>query len=472
MKIVERINNLKKKLKQWEYEYYALDAPTVSDSEYDLILHELIALEKANPEYVTDDSPSKRVGGKVVDHFKKVLHEIPMLSLSNQFSYDDLRKFDNDIKKEINTINVIYNVEPKIDGLSISLIYENGKLISALTRGDGEYGEDITTNAKTIRSIPLNIDSNISRLEIRGEVYLSFKEFERINDEILDEDKKFSNPRNAAAGSLRQLDSSLAAQRKLEMIAYYIPDEKVLHGLSISTQSGVIHQLKKFGFKTATEVKKCSSIEDVIQHIETIKSNRDKLLYPIDGIVIKEDDIQLYDRLGHTSKFPKWATAYKFPPEIVETKLLNIDATVGRTGRITYVANLEPVKLSGSIVSSATLHNGEYISDNDIRIGDTVKVFKAGEIIPKVIGPVLEKRTVSNKVFKPIDKCPICHSLLEKQKDEVDQYCTNTSCQARIVQSIVHFASKKAMNIEDLSDKNIQKLFDVNIINSIQDIYR
>jgi DNA ligase (NAD+) len=305
MKTLERINDLKKKLKRWEYEYYALDAPTVSDREYDLVLHELIALEKDNPQYITDDSPSKRVGGVLVDRFKKVLHEIPMLSLSNQFSYDDLRKFDNDIKKEIHTDHVVYNVEPKIDGLSISLIYHNGTLITALTRGDGEYGEDITTNAKTIRSVPLSIDTKIPHLEIRGEVYLSFKEFERINDEIVDEDKKFANPRNAAAGSLRQLDSSLAAQRKLEMIAYYIPNERVLQELQITTQSGVIQQLKKFGFKTAIEVKRCNDIEEVINHIESIDKNRERLLYPIDGIVIKEDNIKLYDMLGRTSKFPK-----------------------------------------------------------------------------------------------------------------------------------------------------------------------
>jgi DNA ligase (NAD+) len=469
---IERINALKKKLKQWEYEYYALDAPTVSDREYDLTLQELISLEKANPQYITDDSPSKRVGGVIVDSFKKVLHEIPMLSLSNQFSYDDLRKFDNDIRKEIHTDHVTYNVEPKIDGLSISLIYDHGKLITALTRGDGQYGEDITINAKTIRSIPLNIKTSVARLEIRGEVYLSFKEFERINAEIDDEEKQFANPRNAAAGSLRQLDSSLAAQRKLEMIAYYIPNEAILNELKITTQSGVIQQLKKFGFKTAAEIKKCDDIEEVIQHINSIGQRRDKLLYPIDGMVIKEDNIKLYDTLGRTSKFPKWATAYKFPPEIATTKLLGIEATVGRTGRITYVANLEPVKLGGSVISSATLHNGDYIKDNDIRINDIVKIFKAGEIIPKVIGPVLEKRPPHTDNFKLITHCPICHSLLEKQQNEVDQYCTNTSCSARIVQSIVHFASKKAMNIEDLSDKNIKKLFDVKIINNIQDIYR
>jgi DNA ligase (NAD+) len=282
-----------------------LDKPTVSDAEYDLVLHELIKLEKDNPQFATDDSPTKRVGGHVATHFVKVKHDIPMLSLSNQFNEDDLRKFDQDIKKETNVINVSYNVEPKIDGLSISLIYVNGILKRALTRGDGEFGEDVTNNVRTIKSVPLKIDTSIEHLEIRGEVFLSFKEFNKINDSIKEGQQKFANPRNAAAGSLRNLDSSISAKRNLDMIAYYIPNELVLRELNIHTQSGVISELKRLGFKIAKEVKRCQDMEEVVSYIKTLTTKRHELAYPIDGIVIKEDEIELYDILGRTSKFPK-----------------------------------------------------------------------------------------------------------------------------------------------------------------------
>jgi DNA ligase (NAD+) len=282
-----------------------LDKPTVSDAEYDLVLHELIQLEKEHPQFVTDDSPTKRVGGHVATHFNKVRHDIPMLSLSNQFSDEDLRKFDQDIKKEANVFNVSYNVEPKIDGLSMSLIYIDGILKQALTRGDGEFGEDVTNNVRTIKSVPLKIDTKIHKLEIRGEVFLSFKEFKKINDSIPDDEQKFANPRNAAAGSLRNLDSSISAKRNLDMIAYYIPNESVLRELNIHTQSGVIAELKRLGFKIANEVKHCKDIETVINYIKVITEKRNTLAYPIDGIVIKEDEIKLYDILGRTSKFPK-----------------------------------------------------------------------------------------------------------------------------------------------------------------------
>jgi DNA ligase (NAD+) len=448
-----------------------LDKPTVSDAEYDLALRDLIELETRYPDFVTDDSPTKRVGGHIATHFNKVKHDLPMLSLSNQFTDDDLYKFDNDIKKETHINNVKYTVEPKIDGLSMSLIYVNGVLKQALTRGDGEYGEDVTNNVRTIKSVPLSINVNVPRFEVRGEVFLSFKNFKQINDLIEDEDEKFVNPRNAAAGSLRNLDSSVSAKRNLDMIAYYIPNEIVLKQLNITTQAGVINKLRQLGFQTAKENKVCENIEEVIDYISEITKKRDHLSYPIDGMVIKEDEIKLYDILGRTSKFPKWATAYKFPPEIAETKLLDIESNVGRTGKITYVAKLQPVNLGSSIVSSATLHNAEYILENDIRVNDVVKVFKAAEIIPKVMGPILSKRTNDVKVFHPISHCPICNSLLEKQNNEVDQYCTNVSCPARIVQSMIHFTSKKAMNIEDLSQRNLQKLYDAKIITTIQDIY-
>lgn len=474
--VLTRINHLKANLKKWEYHYYALDNPLVSDVEYDIAMNELIALEQKYPQYVTDDSPTKRVGGTVVDKFNKFKHDYPMLSLSDVFSYEEIIKFDNDIKKTLASFNkdtkYSYTVEPKIDGLSISLRYKDGKLIRALTRGDGEYGEDVTVNAKTIRSIPLNIHTNLKDVEARGEVFLSFKQFNAINDKIKDEEKKFSNPRNAAAGSLRNLDSKLTAQRNLEMIAYYLPNPNNLKELNIHSQADVLTKLKELGFRTAIENKKCNSIEEVIDYIKFVTVNLSKMKFPIDGMVIKLNEMELYDILGRTSKFPKWAVAYKFPPEIVKTKLKNIKATVGRTGRITYVAELEPVQLSGSIISNATLHNADYIKEKDIRVGDTVQIFKAGEIIPKVLGPVINERKQNLDVFKPIATCPICGSLLEKQEEEVDQYCTNTSCPARILQSTVHFCEKKAMNIEELSEMNLTKLSDAKVINSIQDIYR
>jgi DNA ligase (NAD+) len=300
-----RIEVLKKKLNNWAHEYYDLDKPTVSDAEYDLTLKELIELEIRFPEFSTEDSPTKRVGGHVATHFEKVKHDLPMLSLSNQFNNDDLCKFDNDIKKETHLDSIKYTVEPKIDGLSMSLIYVHGVLKQALTRGDGEFGEDVTNNVRTIKSVPLSINVDFPRFEVRGEVFLSFKEFKKINNLIVDEDKKFANPRNAAAGSLRNLDSSVSAKRNLDMIAYYIPNEVVLKQLGITTQSGVIQKLHDLGFQTAKEIKLCNSIQQVINYIDEITKNRDRLAYPIDGMVIKEDEIKLYDTLGRTSKFPK-----------------------------------------------------------------------------------------------------------------------------------------------------------------------
>jgi DNA ligase (NAD+) len=303
--ILKRIIRLKKQLDQWAREYYDLDKPTISDAEYDLVLKELIKLENEHPEYATDDSPSKRVGGHVATHFPKVKHDLPMLSLSNQFNEEDLRKFDNDIKKITREIDINYNVEPKIDGLSISLIYIDGVLRQALTRGDGEFGENVTNNVRTIKSVPLKINTQIHKLEVRGEIFLSFNEFSKINSSIEDDEQKFANPRNAAAGSLRNLDSSITAQRNLDMIAYYIPDESVLKQLKIHKQSEVIAELKRLGFKIANEVRLCRNIEEVISYIKTISSKRDLLEYPVDGIVIKEDEIKLYDILGRTAKFPR-----------------------------------------------------------------------------------------------------------------------------------------------------------------------
>ena len=472
--IKQRISFLRKKLRQWEYEYYGLEKPTVSDTTYDLTLKELNLLEKAFPEFYSKSSPTNTVGGTVDNKFKKVSHILPMLSLSNAFNFGELKHFDETIKKLLHfdaNKNIEYYVEPKLDGLSISLIYQKGKLIKGITRGDGKTGEDVTVNIKMISSIPQTISNDFDRFEVRGEVFISHKQFEIINASIPEEKNKFANPRNAASGTLRRLDPELVKQRNLQMIAYYIPNFDDVKKLNITKQSQVIEQLKAYGFNTAKEVGQYKNIEEAYKKIQWLEDNQYKLDYPIDGAVLKENLIAYYDQLGSTSKFPHWAIAYKFIPQEVETQILSIQTNVGRTGKITYVANLKPVELSGSIVSAATLNNGEYILSKDIRVGDTVKIFKAAEIIPYVKEVVLHKRPNNSKPFAPATVCPICNSKLEKIEGEVDQYCVNTSCPARLIQSIIHFCSKNAMNIEGLSEKTITKYFNLGYIKCIEDIY-
>ncbi len=462
--IIDRIKELRNKLKQWEYEYYALNNPSVSDFEYDKTLRELIDLEKQYPEYDSPDSPSKRVGGYISSKFDKVKHEVPMLSLSNAFNEGEMRKFDDDIKKALNTSKQIeYFVEPKIDGLSISLIYEDGILKRAVTRGDGVTGEDVTVNVRTIRTVPLIIDYK-KRLEVRGEVFLDKKSFNKINE---NSEKKFANARNAAAGTLRNLDSSIVAKRNLKAIIYNIPNPEQ-HNLN--KQSEVINFLKHHKFLTANVSKLCNGMDEVWKKIKWLQETREQIDYDIDGIVIKLNDIDEYDLIGYTSKFPKWAIAYKFPAEVVISKLYNIEVTVGRTGKINYIANIEPISLNSTIVSNATLHNYEYIKEKDIEIGDYVSLFKAGEIIPKIIEPILSKRENTVKFNKPTN-CPKCHSLLVQYPEEIDLYCTNENCIGRIVESMIHFVSRQAMNIDGLSTGIIEKFYNNGIIKSFWDLY-
>lgn len=467
-KIEEKIIYLRKLLTKWEYEYYVQNHPTVTDEEYDLTLQQLIELEKQYPQFITADSPTQRVGGLASKKFNKYQHTTKMMSLSNAFSSQEMIKFDTDIQKAINqTNNVTYCVEPKIDGLSMSLIYKNGNLMIGATRGDGIIGEDVTNNVKTIRSIPLKISIK-SEIEVRGEVFLTKTDFKKINDEILDDDKKFANCRNAASGSLRQLDPKITAKRKLTMFCYQIITK---HDLSLSNQASVIDFLANNNFKIAPNIKICHGIKEVLEVIDYWTKIREKIDFPIDGVVIKVNDFSLYEKIGYTSKFPKWAIAYKFPPNIKSTKLLDIVPTVGRTGRINYVAKLSPVEIDGSIITSATLHNAEYILAKDICIGDIVKVFKAGDIIPKVIGPDLQKRSEQCKTYSPVENCPICHSKLEKISGEIDQYCVNINCPARLLLNIVHFTDRDAMNIEGLSYKILEKFWNANIVKNIVDIY-
>ncbi|AHI52469.1 NAD-dependent DNA ligase LigA [Spiroplasma culicicola] len=463
----KHIEEIKEKLHQWSHAYYVLDKPMVDDLEYDSLLKELIKIETQNPQLITSDSPTQKVGGIVLDKFEKYQHKTPMLSLSNAFNDEDLKNFNDQIYKEMENNNYSFFVEPKIDGLSISLIYSNGILSKAVTRGDGVFGEDVTVNVKTIKSIPLKIANQLDYCEVRGEVFLSKKEFDKINHQrSLNGEELFANPRNAAAGTLRQLDSNIAASRNLDAFLYYYMDRE-----TIATHSESMRYLDSMKFKINSLGKHCTNIEEVIEHIHYISEQRSELDYEIDGVVVKVDEFDLYEKVGYTSKFPKWAIAYKFPAEIKTTKLLNIFPTVGRTGRITYNAALEPVQLAGTTVQAATLHNADFIIDRDIRVGAVVKVKKAGDIIPEVIEPIIDKDFDTLEKFQEATHCPECNFILERFEDEVDQYCPNKECPRKIIRAIEHFVSRDAMNIEGLSIKIIEKLFANNFVKEIKDIF-
>ncbi|WFQ89956.1 NAD-dependent DNA ligase LigA [Mycoplasma feriruminatoris] len=466
--VLLRINQLKEQLNLWSKQYYVDDNPTVDDTEYDLALKELISLENLYPEFITLDSPSQKVGGMVSEKFEKVSHKTPMLSLGNVFSFEEFLDFNTQVSKVSNTLNNEYVAELKIDGLSISLVYENGSLITAATRGNGIVGEDVTINVKTIKSIPLQI-SKKERVEVRGEVFLSKAEFEKINQKrLLNNEDLFANPRNAAAGTLRQLDSKIVANRNLDaFLYYYISDDS--NNLS---QYESILKLNQLGFKTNKETKLCKNLDEVQAYINKYTDLKNDLDYQIDGIVFKINDKSLQNSLGFTSKIPKWAIAYKFPAEIKQTKLLDIFATVGRTGKITYNAKLEPVSLMGATISAATLNNAEYIKTKDLRINSVVKIKKAGDVIPEVIEAIKDDKFYELEKFKPDLYCPNCHSLLEKNEDEVDQFCINSNCSMKILRALQHFSSREAMNIVSLGDRSLEILFNLNIIKTISDIYR
>ncbi|WP_347938404.1 NAD-dependent DNA ligase LigA [Mycoplasma feriruminatoris] len=466
--VLLRINQLKEQLNLWSKQYYVDDNPTVDDTEYDLALKELISLENLYPEFITLDSPSQKVGGMVSEKFEKVSHKTPMLSLGNVFSFDEFLDFNTQVSKVSNTLNNEYVAELKIDGLSISLVYENGSLITAATRGNGIVGEDVTINVKTIKSIPLQI-SKKERVEVRGEVFLSKAEFEKINQKrLLNNEDLFANPRNAAAGTLRQLDSKIVANRNLDaFLYYYISDDS--NNLS---QYESILKLNQLGFKTNKETKLCKNLDEIQAYINKYTDLKNDLDYQIDGIVFKINDKSLQNSLGFTSKIPKWAIAYKFPAEIKQTKLLDIFATVGRTGKITYNAKLEPVSLMGATISAATLNNAEYIKTKDLRINSVVKIKKAGDVIPEVIEAIKDDKFYELEKFKPDLYCPNCHSLLEKNEDEVDQFCINSNCSMKILRALQHFSSREAMNIVSLGDRSLEILFNLNIIKTISDIYR
>ncbi|AKG74534.1 NAD-dependent DNA ligase LigA [Salinicoccus halodurans] len=461
----EKIKELQDRLNRYNYEYHVLDNPSVPDSEYDKLLHELIALEEQYPEYRTDTSPTVRVGGEVMSRFEKVAHDTPMLSLSNAFNAEELRAFDKRVREKVGEVD--YMCELKIDGLAVSLKYEEGRFVQGTTRGDGTVGENITSNLRTIKAIPLKIKNPLS-FEVRGEAYMPKTSFERLN--AAKEEKGeglFQNPRNAAAGSLRQLDPKLAAKRNLSVFLYSVND---LTELNAKTQSEAMDRLDQEGFKTNRERRLADDIEAVIGYIEYWTHHRNALDYDIDGIVVKVNDIKKQDQMGFTAKSPRWAIAYKFPAEEVVTDITDIELTVGRTGVITPTAILTPVKVAGTTVARASLHNHELIEQKDIRINDKVVIRKAGDIIPEVVRPILEERT-DQAVYEAPTECPGCGHDTIKLEDEVAIRCINPQCPAQLVEGMIHFVSRGAMNIDGLGEKVVRQLFDAGLVRDISDIY-
>ncbi|WP_036123461.1 NAD-dependent DNA ligase LigA [Lysinibacillus sphaericus] len=466
--IEQRVTELNKILHEYGHAYYVLDNPVVADSVYDQLLHELIALEEANPSLIYPDSPTQRVGGAVVEGFKKVTHDYPMLSLSNAFNEADLREFDRKVRQAIGD-QFSYVCELKIDGLAISLKYENGVFVQGATRGDGVVGEDITANLKTIRAIPLRLKDPVT-IEVRGEAYMPKKSFEKLNTHRADNGEElFANPRNAAAGSLRQLDPKIAASRQLSTFIYAIGGDGELYG--IDGHAEMLDYLEGLGFPSNKERQRCSTIEEVMAFIEHWTENRPSLAYEIDGIVIKVDRYAQQDELGYTAKSPRWAIAYKFPAEEVVTTLLTIDLTVGRTGVVTPTAILTPVQVAGTTVQRASLHNEDLIREKDIRLGDTVIIRKAGDIIPQVVGVLIEQRPEDSVPFVMPKNCPVCDSELIRIEGEVALRCVNPACFAQIAESIKYFVSRNAMNIDGLGDKVVEQLLRADLIHDVSDLY-
>ncbi|HDY9454842.1 TPA: NAD-dependent DNA ligase LigA [Staphylococcus argenteus] len=464
--LTSRVNELHDLLNQYSYEYYVQDNPSVPDSEYDKLLHELIQIEEEHPEYKTVDSPTVRVGGEAQASFNKVNHDTPMLSLGNAFNEEDLRKFDQRIREQIGSVE--YMCELKIDGLAVSLKYVNGYFVQGLTRGDGTTGEDITENLKTIHAIPLKMKEPLN-VEVRGEAYMPRRSFLHLNEEKeKNGEQLFANPRNAAAGSLRQLDSKLTAKRKLSVFIYSVND---FTDFDASSQSDALDELDKLGFKTNKNRERVSDIDGVLEYIEKWTSQRESLPYDIDGIVIKVNDLDQQDEMGFTQKSPRWAIAYKFPAEEVVTKLLDIELSIGRTGVVTPTAILEPVKVAGTTVSRASLHNEDLIHDRDIRIGDSVVVKKAGDIIPEVVRSIPDRRPDDAVTYHMPTHCLSCGHELVRIEGEVALRCINPKCQAQLVEGLIHFVSRQAMNIDGLGTKIIQQLYQNELIKDVADIF-
>ncbi|WP_281526597.1 NAD-dependent DNA ligase LigA [Intestinibacter bartlettii] len=467
MSAQKRIEELINLINYHNEKYYNQDSPEIEDFEYDNLMKELIKLEEENPELKRNDSPSNRVGGKPLDKFEQVVHKIPMLSLSNAYSWEDLKDFDSRVREAVGS-DVEYVVEFKIDGLSVGLNYNNGIFESGATRGNGIVGENITKNLMTIKNIPLNIDEK-GELTVRGEVYISKRDFEEINKIQEEQDQPlYANPRNLAAGSLRQLDSKLTAKRPLDIFIFNLED---INSKQFKTHSESLEYLKQLGFHVSPEFKVFKTMDEIIEYIKYWTEHREDLGFGIDGMVIKVNNLAQREQMGYTAKSPRWAIAYKFPAERKETKLLDIVVEVGRTGTITPTAVLEPIRLAGTTVSRATLHNEDYINEKDIKINDTVLVQKAGDIIPQVVEVIKEKRTGEEMEFKMPEECPVCGEPTVRLEGEAAVKCINISCPAQIRRGIIHFASREAMDIDGLGESIITLLLKQDLIKDISDLY-
>ena len=466
MEAKERIAELTKLLTEANYRYYVLDDPTMADFEYDHLLRELEDLEKGHPEFISPDSPTQRVGGEAVSAFRKVEHPVALMSLQDVFSLDELNEFlEKTLESEPETE---FSVEPKIDGLSVALEYVDGRFVRGATRGDGNVGEDVTENLKTIRSIPMTIDNAPPRLIVRGEVYMPKKSFEKLNARQEEEGKPlFANPRNAAAGSLRQLDPKIAAKRGLDILIFNV---QLAEGVAFSTHAETLDYLKNLRFKVIP-YKKLRGMQEIDDYVLSINENRAELACDIDGAVIKVDDLAQRERMGTTAKFPKWAVAYKYPPEIKETVVEDIVIQVGRTGVLTPKAVVRPVRLAGTTVTNATLHNQDFISERDIRIGDTVHIRKAGEIIPEILDVVKEKRPAGAEAYFLPKTCPVCGAKVERDEDGAFLRCTGAECGAQLSRNIAHFVSRDAMDIDGLGSAIVESLIEKGLVKSPADIY-
>lgn len=464
--IEKRMNEIIEILNKANYEYNTLDAPTITDQEYDNYLRELIKLEEKHPELKRSDSPTVRVGGEIVEGFRKITHEIPMLSLSNVFNESEIILFDERIRKEV--LNPEYTCELKIDGLSVSLLYKNGKLVQGATRGDGVTGEDITHNVRTIKNIPLTLPEPLD-IEIRGEIYMPKDSFQSLNEERERNGMDlFANPRNAAAGSVRQLDSKVAASRNLSSFLYHLPEAEKF---SLHSHYETLEFMKRLGFSVNPNIRKICHLHELLEFIQVWIEKRHELPYEIDGIVIKLDNLDDQKKLGYTAKYPRWATAYKFPAAEVYTKLKDIHFSVGRTGQVTPNAILEPVMLAGSTISKTTLHNEEYVTLRDIRIGDVVAIKKAGDVIPEVVRVLTERRIGDEIPFQMIQECPICGSPLVRAEKEAAYYCKNVHCDAKKIESLIHYASRDAMNIDGFGDSIVEDFYNMNYLKKFSDFY-
>lgn len=460
--MIERYNELVEILKKAGLEYYTLDNPSLTDQEYDTLMDEMLKLEESHPDWIREDSPSQKIGGEVISKFDKIRHNRPMMSIADVFNEDELIEWNKKIRASVGDVE--YVCELKIDGLSVNLTYENGKLVQAATRGDGTVGENIIHNVRTIKSIPTTIPSGDS-IEIRGEIYMPIKSFEALNEEREAKGEPlFQNPRNAAAGSVRQLDSKVTASRKLDAFFYHVPETKY------KTHYEALEYLKKNNFIVNPNIEKKKNIKEVLEYVEKWTELRASLPYDIDGIVVKVNDLELQRELGVTAKYPKWVIAYKFPALEVMTKLTDVIFTVGRTGQITPNAVLDPVRIMGSTVRRATLHNMDFIRERDLEIGDVVVVRKAGDVIPEVVRAVLERRE-KTKTIEKIDNCPICGSSLIMSASGIDLLCPNEACPARNIESLIHFVDRKAMNIIGLGERIIEDFYNMGIVSDFASIY-